>query len=266
MRYAQFERLILLVMTVAVVAMAVAMVVQKTDGVEVLGHVLMLAVIMGSLYRGKGGALLSFAGSLAVYTALRLLWRDDLTPGILAELIGGKFLFYGALALLSTHIRVQFRYFFVKMEQQDLVDDETQLGNERFLLREVTRQIRENDRYRNPFSLVIFSFDPGLISRAREKGSSVLRDVAVNVLKRSTRSVDELAREGDNLVVLLPHVGREGALSCASRLQERIRELLSSRGLACEGGMETAVRVYPEDRVEIEDLLDRLKEKQATVP
>ncbi len=263
MRYAQFERFILLVMSVAILAMAVAMVVQKTDGVEVLGHALMLVVIVASLYRGRGGALLSFAVCLAIYVVFRLVWRGDLTPGVLAELVGGKFLFYGVLALLCTHIRVQFRYFFVKMEQQDLLDDETQLGNERFLLREITRQIQEHDRYRNPFSLVMFSFDPTLISSSREKGGSVLRDVSVNVLKRNTRSVDELAREGDQLVVLLPHVGPEGARSCASRLQERMRDLLSSRGWVYESGLKTTVLAYPEDREEIEAYLARLKEKQA---
>lgn len=263
MKYAHFERLILLVMAIAIAGMAVAMVVQKTDGVEVMGHVLMLVVIVFSLYGRRTGALLSFSGSLALYVICRLVWRSDLSPAVLAQLIGAKFLFYGVLALLCTHIRVQFRYFFVKMEQQDLLDDETQIGNERLLLREVTRQVQEHDRYQHPFSIVIFSFHPGLLSSVREREGSILRDVAVNVLKKCTRSVDELAREGNNLVVLLPHVGAEGAQACANRLRDKIGQQLSSRGLEYEENVTLSIYAYPEDRKEIEALLDRLR-KEAT--
>lgn len=260
MRYAKFERLILLVMGLAVAAMAAGMAVQKTDAVEVLGHCLMMVVVVASLYGGKRGAVISFLLCLAVYTASRLVWAGEFEGKVLAQLVGAKFLVYGMLAPLCYHIRVQFRYFFVKLEEQDLVDDETQLGNARFLHREVGRRILEQERYGKPFSLVIFSFDPASLSQMRRRGISVLRDISVNILKSDTRAVDELARVGERLVVLLPNVGPGGARACATRLQEKIQEILNRRGEEGPATVQVSILSYPEDREVVEGFQAELEE------
>lgn len=260
MRYAKFERLILLVMGLAVAAMAVGMAAQKTDAVEVLGHCLMLVVVVASLYGGKRGAVISFLLCLAVYTAGRLVRSGEFEGKVLAQLVGAKFLAYGLLSLLCYNIRVQFRYFFVKLEEQDLVDDETQLGNARFLHREVGRRILEQERYGKPFSLVIFSFDPSYLSQMRRRGVSVLRDISVNVLKSDTRAVDELARVGERLVVLLPNVGSGGARTCAARLQENIQEILNRRGEEGPATVQVSIFSYPEDREVVEGFQAELEE------
>jgi hypothetical protein len=263
MRYAKFERLVLLVITLAVVIMAISMVVQRTDGVEVFGHLLMLAVIVCSLYGGKRGALLGFLACLAAYIAVRLLWLGDCSAGTAVQLILVKLAVYGALALLCHHMRAQFRYFFVKMERQDLVDDETQLGNARFLLQELTDRINEYERYEKPFSLVCFAVDDGFVSAMKARRVSVLRDLATNVLKSDTRAVDELVREGNRLFAILPNVGMEGAQACARRLSEKARSYLSQAG---EGdgdkSLEVSVLAYPEAREEIDGLLARLRESE----
>ncbi len=263
MRYAKFERLILLVISVAVVIMAISMVVQKTDGVEVFGHLLMLAVIVCSLYGGKRGAFLGFLACIAAYTAVRLVWIGDYSAGTATQLILVKLGIYGILAALCYHIRSQFRYFFVKMEQQDLIDDETQLGNARFLLNELTNRINEYQRYEKPFSLVLFALEEGFLSSMKEKNVSVLRDVATNVLKHDTRAVDELAREGNRLFALLPNVGREGAQACARRLTEKLRSYLSQQGDGDgERFVSVSVLAYPEDQEDIERMLARLQESE----
>ncbi|MGQ9474545.1 MAG: GGDEF domain-containing protein [Actinomycetota bacterium] len=260
MRYAKFERLILLVMGLAVAAMAVGMAVQKTDAVEVLGHCLMLVVVVASLYGGKRGAVISFLLCLALYAAGRLVWSGEFEIKVLAQLVGAKFLVYGILSLLCYQIRVQFRYFFVKLEEQDQVDDETQLGNARFLRREVGRRILEQERYGKPFSLVIFSFDPAYLSQMRRRGVSVLRDISVNVLKSDTRAVDELARVGERLVVLLPNVGPGGARACAARLQEKIQEILNRRREEGPATVQANVYSYPEDKEVVEGFQAELEE------
>lgn len=260
MRYAKFERLILLVMGLAVAAMAVGMAVQKTDAVEVLGHCLMLVVVVASLYGGKRGAMLSFLLCLAVYTAGRLVWSGEFEGKVLAQLVGAKFLVYGLLSLLCYHIRIQFRYFFLKLEEQDLVDDETQLGNARFLHREVRRRILEHERYGKPFSLVIFSFDSDYLSRMWRREVSVLRGISVNVLKSDTRAVDELARVGNRLVVLLPNVGPEGARACAARLQEKIQGILARWGEKGPATVQVSIFSFPEDRGAVEGLQAELEE------
>ncbi|WP_287155431.1 hypothetical protein [Candidatus Solincola tengchongensis] len=260
MRYAKFERMVLLVMGLAVAAMAVGMAVQKTDAVEILGHCLMLAVVVASLYGGKRGAALSFLVSLAIYAVSRLAWRGEFQAHVLAQLIGAKFLVYGILAILCLYIRIQFRYFFVKMEEQDLVDDETQVGNARFLRREIERRVLEHERYGKPFSLVIFSFDPALISRMRSRERRILRDVAVNVLKPDTRAVDEVARVENRLVVLLPNVGPEGARTCGARLRGKIDGMLTLREGEEPAGVRLTISSYPGDREAVEMFLAELEE------
>lgn len=263
MRYAKFERIVILVIAFAIAVMAAAMIVRKTDGVEVFGHVLMLVVIVSSLYWSSRGALASFSLCFAAYTAARVIWRGEFGAGTLAQLIAAKFVAYGVLALLCAYMRRQFRYFFVKMESQDLVDDETQIGNERFLLRELSARINENQRYETPFSLVAFSLDGDFVREMKSsQGVNVLRDISTSILKNDTRSVDELAREGDNLVVILPCVGREGAQVCGRRLQEKIRKYLEQHQHDGEPDrvLKLAVYEYPEDKGEIESLLSRLKE------
>ncbi len=257
MKYASFERIIVLVIAVTVAAMAVAMAIQKTDGMEILGHLLMIAVIVSSLYGGKRGALAGFLVSLGLYSVLRLLWRGDFGYGTALELIGIKLLVYGVLSLLCHHIRTQFRYFFVKLERQDLVDDETQVGNERFLARELEARINEHQRYQTPFSVIRFSLHPHFVEERRKQGVSVMRDLGISVLKNDTRSVDELARMGDQFLVILPNVGSKGAEVCCNRLQGKMEAYIERHLESGDAGKVLGVEVlsYPEDKESIDAIL-----------
>ncbi len=257
MKYASFERIIVLVIVVAVAAMAVAMAIQKTDGVEILGHLLMIAVIVASLYGGKRGAVAGFLASLSLYAAARLAWKGELGYGTALELIGIKLLVYAVLSLLCHHIRSQFRYFFVKMERQDMVDDETQVGNERFLVRELEERINEHERYETPFSLIRFSLNAGFLEGQSKRGVSVMRDLSISVLKNDTRSVDELARTGERFIVILPSVGREGAEVCKNRLRGKMLGYIERHLQDGDAGevLEAEVFSYPEDKASIEAIL-----------
>jgi GGDEF domain-containing protein len=260
MKYARFERIVILVITIAIAVMAAAMVVQKTDGVEVFGHAMMLVVIVASLYWGKRGAIFSFLACFSAYTAARLIWIGDFSYSTAIQLIAAKFLVFGILALLCSYMRMQFRYFFVKMEHQDFIDDETQIGNERFLVKELASRINENERYDIPFSVIDFSLDDGFVADLRDRGVSVLRDLSTSVLKSDTRSVDELARNRNDLLVILPSVSREGAQVCGKRLETRMRKHLGQH--LHDGDMERilnlAIYEYPGDKAEVDALLARL--------
>ncbi len=263
MRYAKFERIVILLIAIAIAAMSIAMIVQKTDGIEVFGHALMIVIIVSSLYWNRKGALASFLLCFGTYTAMRLAWRGDFTAGTAVQLIAAKLLIYLLLAFICIYMRSQFRYFFVKMESQDLIDDETQIGNERFLLRELTARIDENERYETPFSIVTIRLDEEFLRGMQaEKGVSVLRDISTSILKSDTRSVDELARDGSSLVVILPCVGREGAQVCGKRLEEKVRRYLEQhlQGRETEKAVSLDIYQYPEDKGEIGSLVARLSD------
>lgn len=260
MKYAKFERILILVIAIAIAVMAAAMIVQKTDGVEVFGHVIMLVVIVTSLYWGKRGALISFLACFSAYTAARLIWIGDFSYGTAAQLIIAKLLVYGILALLCSYMRVQFRYFFVKLEHQDFIDDETQIGNVRFLAKELSSRIDENERYDIPFSLLSFSLDDGFIKDMQSQGISVLRDLSIGILKGDTRSVDELARNDSDLIVILPSVGRDGAQVCGQRLEAKIRRYLEQHlhDGEPESVLDLYIYEYPEDKSQVEALLSQI--------
>jgi L-lactate permease len=262
MKYAKFERIVVLVIVITIAVMAAAMIVKKTDGVEVAGHALMIAVIVSSLYWGRRGAWISFAVCSGGYAVARAVWPAGFSYGTVTQLIISKFLVYGILAILCSYIRSQFRYFFVKLENEDFIDDETQLGNEKFLLEELTSRINENLRYQIPFSMVIFFFPEQLIEEMRKKHhTSILGDISTTILKKDTRAVDELARMGNSLVVLLPNVGRAGATVCANRLESKMSDYLERffRQPEIEGIPDITIYEYPEDKAEIDAILGRFE-------
>ncbi len=260
MKYAKFERILILVIAIAIAVMAAAMIVQKTDAVEIFGHVIMIVVIVASLYWGKRGALISFLACFSAYAAARFIWIGDFSYGTAIQLTAAKFLVYGILALLCSYMRVQFRYFFVKLEHQDFIDDETQIGNIRFLAKELSSRIEENDRYDIPFSLLSFSLEDAFIKDMRSQGISVLRDLSIGILKGDTRSVDELARNDSDLIVILPSVGRKGALVCGQRLEAKIRKYLEQHLHDGEPDsvLDLSIYEYPEDRSEVDALLSQI--------
>lgn len=264
MKYAKFEMIIFLVLIVVILGMSVAMMAQKTDAVEIVGQALMLVVIIAGLNWGYRGGLIAFASCFALYTGLRLGLQAhyDLTTAATWGLIAVKFVVYGVLALLCSHMRNQLRYFFVKLEHHDFIDDETQIGNKRFLLKELTSRINENERYEVPFSLVSFTIDEGFVEKARGvKGTNVLRDISTSILKNDTRSVDELARLDNRLVVILPCVRREGANVCCKRLEGKLRKYIEH--LTVNGELERSYQAsvfeYPDDRADIETIVNAIR-------
>ncbi len=265
MKYARFERIVILVIAIAIAVMAASMLVQKTDGVEIFGHVMMLVVIVCSLYWGKRGALASFLICFTAYTAARLIWIGDFDYATAIQLIVAKFLVYGILALLCSYMRTQFRYFFVKLEHQDLIDDETQIGNEQFLVQELTSRIEENERYAIPFSLLEFSLEDEFVNAMRTRGVSVMRDLSTTVFKSDTRSVDELARAKSEFMVILPCVGRAGAEVCGKRLEEKMRRYLErhQHDSGTENILTLAIYEYPEDKEAVDALLGRFASSDA---
>lgn len=260
MKYVKFERIVILVIAIAIAVMAAAMIVQKTDAVEIFGHLMMIVIIVCSLYWGKRGALTSFLVCFAVYTAARLIWIGDFSYGTALQLTIAKFLVFGILAFLCSYMRNQFRYFFVKLEHQELIDNETQIGNERFLLKELSSRINENERYDIPFSVINLSLDNDFVDGLRDQGTSVLRDISTAILKNDTRSVDELARNRSDLMVILPSVGREGAEVCGRRLESKVRKYLEQHlhDGELESILDLAIYEYPRDKEEVDALLSRL--------
>ncbi len=189
----------------------------------------MLVVISRQLELGLQGRASGLRACFVLYAGLRLGFKgDDMTTqvGLGAHRRQIRHLRGTDPALLAT-CATSLRYFFVKMEHHDYIDDETQIGNKRFLLKELTSRIDENERYEVPFSLVAFTIDQDFLEQDQggPSGASILRDISTSILKNDTRSVDELARLDNQLVVILPCVRRDGANVCCKRLESKMQKI-----------------------------------------
>jgi hypothetical protein len=72
--------------------------------------------------------------------------------------------------------------------------------------------------------------------------------------------VDELARNRNNLLVILPSVGREGAEICGRRLEAKVRKYLERHldNGESERILELSIYEYPDDKKEVDALLSVL--------
>ncbi len=262
LKYAKFQQIIFGIMIAVIVATSVAMMVHKPDAVEIIGQVLILATIVAGMNWGYRAGIPTAAVSLALYTGLRLGFRGEIRTSALWELIAFKAVIYAVLSLLCSHMHNQLRYFFIKLEHQDFIDDETQIGNRRFLLKELTSRINENERYEIPFSLITFTLNPDLLDLLKStRGVNALRDISTSILKNDTRSVDELARLDNNLLVILPSTRKDGAKVCCRRLEGKLMRYLEHH--FSNGELQEAVRSrileYPEDREDIDELVNSIR-------
>lgn len=137
-------------------------------------------------------------------------------------------------------------------------DPLTGLSNLRHLQRELRHQLRLQERYSQPFALLVLDVEGlGRIndSKGHAAGDRVLVQVAL-AMRRSIRTVDVPARiGGDEFCVLAPAQTAAGAVPFAERLAEAVS---AETAAGEESGVPVALGVVscPEHGVEVETLLD----------
>ena len=148
-----------------------------------------------------------------------------------------------------------------RLEALAQTDPLTQLVNRRALTARLVAEMERVRRYNAPLALLLLDLDH--FKRVNDThghlaGDDVLFAVAT-VLQRAVRSVDTVARYGgEEFVIILPETGRQGALSFA----ERLREKLAAHPFTIAHGEEISltasigVATYPSPGMEsVEDLL-----------
>lgn len=131
------------------------------------------------------------------------------------------------LTLLASKVAMQIEHTeeLDSKQQQRFEDALTGLYNRRYFDDQLARLLDETDRYGQPTALIVCDIDKfkGVNdSHGHEAGDAVLRHVA-SVLRKEARASDICARYGgEELAVLLPQTGLEGARDLAERLRRRI--------------------------------------------
>jgi len=147
-----------------------------------------------------------------------------------------------------------------KAEALSVTDDLTRLYNTRYLNLVLRRETKRASRSGRPLSLLFLDLDGFKKVNDRHghlAGSKALVEAAA-IIRTCARETDVVARfGGDEFSLILPDTGREGAVSVATRIRDRIRaaKFLASDGLAVHLTASIGVATLPDAAASAEELL-----------
>jgi diguanylate cyclase (GGDEF)-like protein len=146
--------------------------------------------------------------------ASRLETEFDFDVASLFSLLGNN------LSLITEKIRL-----FQETQRLAITDDLTGLHNIRYFYHVLESEIARTERYKTPFSIVLFDIDNFKELNdtfGHQAGDEVLRSVA-QVMEASSRAPDTVARYGgEEFIAVLPNAGREEAFSLAQRIKDAV--------------------------------------------
>jgi len=147
-----------------------------------------------------------------------------------------------------------------KAEALSVTDDLTRLYNPRYLNLVLRRESKRASRSGRPLSLLFIDLDGFKnvnTNHGHLAGSKALVEAAA-IIRGSARETDVVARfGGDEFSVILPDTGREGAVSVAERVRDRLRafQFLASDGLSVHLTASIGVATLPDAAGSAEELL-----------
>ena len=202
---------------------------------------------VGFLLRGRDGAIGALVGLDRKPSAADL----PMVPGV--QKAWSALLGPAALALENALI-------VERAEALSVTDDLTRLYNSRYLNQSLRRETKRAVRTGRALSLLFIDLDGFKAvndTYGHLYGSRALVEAAA-VIRSSARETDVVARfGGDEFSLILPDTGREGAMSVAARIQERIRSavFLAADGLSVHLTVSIGVATLPDVAASAEELL-----------
>ncbi|MBU8922880.1 MAG: sensor domain-containing diguanylate cyclase, partial [Bacteroidales bacterium] len=166
------------------------------------------------------------------------------------------------LTILSNQAAIAFENYFLykKLEIESITDGLTGIYNYRHLIRSIKIEMKRAMRFNQVFSFLMLDVDNLKEYNDRNghlSGSRALTDIA-GILKSNCRDIDIVAKYGgDEFAILLPQTDITGAKTMGKRILKSIEKFkfdrVKSGLLTCSLG----IAVYPEDALEVEQLIDR---------
>jgi diguanylate cyclase (GGDEF)-like protein len=147
-----------------------------------------------------------------------------------------------------------------RAEALSVTDDLTRLYNSRYLNLVLRREAKRASRSGRPLSLLFLDLDGFKAvndTHGHLAGSKALVEAAA-IVRGSARETDVAARfGGDEFSVVLPDTGREGAVSVAERIRDRVNahQFLASEGLSVHLTASIGVATLPDVAASAEELL-----------
>jgi GGDEF domain-containing protein len=249
--YRQARAVVLGFGTALIAAIALAAYLRGADLVEVGAILLFVPVLAGLAYgRVRGGLVAGLVVSVA-YVAVRFATLGALDPAEFVAAAVVRVLLYVGLGVFGGWANDLLEQALHKLELYDEIDDATGVGNARALLSVADREVARAERYGSVFSLAVLRLE-------RPAFDAVDDRTAVRTLRRLCQSIEQSVRRTDlvsrvpleareDVVVVLPETGREGAMMFTDRLVERAREQLGAAGVHANGSLTGEVLTVPGD-------------------
>jgi GGDEF domain-containing protein len=162
------------------------------------------------------------------------------------------------------------KYFFLSVEEGDLIDTETGIYGSLHIGRLLASLVEQHRRYGTCFSAATLTLDPealrktGLVGRS---GKSVMHDLAA-AMRSDVRAVDEVGRMSpDALLVLFPSTPPSGGHVAVERLTRTARAMLSRRGAPEDMDiLKVEVLGYPDNPEGVVALVEQLTGESFVLP
>ena len=163
----------------------------------------------------------------------------------------------------ETAIAIERSLLYEEIKNLSVIDALTNLFNRRKMEEDLRNELERSKRYTRPLSILMVDIDYFKNYNdfhGHQKGDEVLRKIA-ELLRKNLRAIDKVYRYGgEEFIVLLPEVDKEGALACAERLRRKVeQEPFEGEEQSQPSGKITisiGVASYPLDGDSIEKLIE----------
>jgi GGDEF domain-containing protein len=226
--YSRFERLVIGVGAAAIVGTAALSLNAKTDPVEFVAQLLLLAVLFGAVRWGRRGGTVAAIGAIVVYGVARWAFATPAETGAaLWQMLALRAVMYAIVGVAGGEACNRMKGLFVRAHDARAIDEETSVFTPRFLAHLLGESIASYERYGLSFSVLVIAIDGRITSgKSTAEAASVVRTIATR-LRKGLRLVDDVGRlPWGAFTIILPQTGLTGARAAGDRLRADLRETL----------------------------------------
>jgi diguanylate cyclase (GGDEF)-like protein len=259
MKYASFERLVLVLGGASVLATIALTSGSELFVQEVIAQLMLFGVLFCAVHWGRrGGFVAAIAASLA-YIAMRipLLPADTGPTTDTVVMILTRVLAYGLVGIVGGELATRMKYVLAGLEGSSNIDPLSGIYNQSTFARLLESAMARFERYGEPFSVVVIGLESGETDQERPNKQRALVRTVASAIRNDIRLVDEAGRLADGeFAVLLPHTLKNGGDVVSERLAGGVRATVGARANA----IATRCFAAAEDAQALRDLLARIGE------
>ena len=222
MEYKGFQRTMALFGSLLILISTLLVFMSTRQLTETVGQILFFVILLGALWYGRRGGLLTAVFATTVYTALQFnsFLTYEFFENPVLPLIAVRAIIYIVAGALGGEIFFRIKHFMIEVSQEEFVDKDTKLFNGYYFSTLVDMETKKFERYNTVSSIVTFEIDPetlnAYLTEPKSPGIKYLADGFIG----NVRLVDEVGRvEGNIFAVILPFTPKAGAEIVAKRLQ-----------------------------------------------